>query len=264
MRVPALRATLTRADGVTTTIFESTPVYPTASRFWETVAKHKLTQFYTAPTAIRLLRRLGEKFVEGHDLSSLRTIGSVGEPINPEAWHWYNEHVGKKECAVVDTYWQTETGSIILTYVPPPGVPELTRRQSSARSDQDQARSGDAPLLRYRARPPRPHHRRARRGQRQGGCPRHQEAVALDREDRLQRPLALPRDVHEGKCPRPMGGADACSPTLDTTSRETALDVTLTATVRALPLLDPADVRRLDPWPCRRRDQRFGSPSLDR
>ncbi|GAA5920340.1 hypothetical protein JCM1841_005571 [Sporobolomyces salmonicolor] len=106
------------ANGVTTTIFESTPVYPTPSRFWETVAKHKLTQFYTAPTAIRLLRRLGDQHTKGHDLSSLRTIGSVGEPINPEAWEWYWEHVGNKECAVVDTYWQTETGSIIITPLP--------------------------------------------------------------------------------------------------------------------------------------------------
>ncbi|BGO93616.1 hypothetical protein NBRC10512_001250 [Rhodotorula toruloides] len=106
------------ANGVTTTIFESTPVYPTPSRFWEVVAKHKLTQFYTAPTAIRLLRRLGEEHTKGHDLSTLRTIGSVGEPINPEAWEWYWEHVGKKECAVVDTYWQTETGSIIITPLP--------------------------------------------------------------------------------------------------------------------------------------------------
>ncbi|KAI5481396.1 hypothetical protein MNV49_004152 [Pseudohyphozyma bogoriensis] len=106
------------ANGVTTTIFESTPVYPTPSRFWEVVAKHKITQFYTAPTAIRLLRRLGEQHVKGHDLSSLRTIGSVGEPINPEAWEWYWEHVGGKECAVVDTYWQTETGSIIITPLP--------------------------------------------------------------------------------------------------------------------------------------------------
>ncbi|KAK4057085.1 acetyl-coenzyme A synthetase 2 [Microbotryomycetes sp. JL221] len=106
------------ANGVTTTIFESTPVYPTASRFWEVVEKHKLTQFYTAPTAIRLLRRLGEEHTKKHDLSTLRTIGSVGEPINPEAWEWYWEHVGKKECAVVDTYWQTETGSIIITPLP--------------------------------------------------------------------------------------------------------------------------------------------------
>lgn len=82
------------------------------------VAKHKVTQFYTAPTAIRALRRLGDKWVEKCDLSSLRVIGSVGEPINPEAWEWYNAKVGKGQCAVVDTYWQTETGSIIITPLP--------------------------------------------------------------------------------------------------------------------------------------------------
>ncbi|KAF5320426.1 hypothetical protein D9611_010815 [Ephemerocybe angulata] len=106
------------ALGVTTTVFESTPVYPTPSRYWETVEKHKLTQFYSAPTAIRLLRRLGHHHVEKHDLSTLRVLGSVGEPINPEAWHWYNEHVGKTECAIVDTFWQTETGSIVVTPFP--------------------------------------------------------------------------------------------------------------------------------------------------
>lgn len=105
-------------NGVTTTIFESTPVYPTPSRYWESVAKHKITQFYTAPTAIRLLRRLGEEHVKGHDLSTLRTIGSVGEPINPEAWNWYHEHVGQLEAHVTDTYWQTETGSIIIAPLP--------------------------------------------------------------------------------------------------------------------------------------------------
>jgi len=105
-------------NGVTTTIFESTPVYPTPSRYWEAVERHKITQFYTAPTAIRLLRRLGEEHTKKHDLSTLRTIGSVGEPIAPEAWNWYHEHVGQKECSVVDTYWQTETGSIIVTPLP--------------------------------------------------------------------------------------------------------------------------------------------------
>lgn len=105
-------------NGITTLIFESTPVYPTASRYWEVVAKHKITQFYTAPTSIRLLRRLGEEHVQGHDLSSLRVIGTVGEPINPEAWDWYNENVGKKECAVVDTYWQTETGAHMIAPFP--------------------------------------------------------------------------------------------------------------------------------------------------
>jgi len=106
------------SNGVTTTVFESTPVYPTPSRYWQMVEKHKLTQFYTAPTAIRLLRRLGAHHVEPHDLSSLRVIGSVGEPINPEAWTWYNENVGRNQCAVVDTYWQTETGSIVVTPFP--------------------------------------------------------------------------------------------------------------------------------------------------
>ena len=102
------------ANGVTTTVFESTPTYPTPSRYWETVAKHKLTQFYSAPTAIRLLRRHGEQHVGDHDLTSLRVLGSVGEPINPEAWNWYNEHVGKKQCAIVDTFWLVFLLSLIL------------------------------------------------------------------------------------------------------------------------------------------------------
>ncbi|KAF8635001.1 hypothetical protein AX15_000614 [Amanita polypyramis BW_CC] len=105
-------------NGVATTAFESTPVYPTPSRYWETVQKHSLTQFYSAPTAIRHLRRLGEHHTKGFDLSSLRVLGSVGEPINPEAWNWFNEHVGHKQCAIVDTFWQTETGSIVVTPFP--------------------------------------------------------------------------------------------------------------------------------------------------
>ncbi|KAI9300151.1 acetyl-coenzyme A synthetase [Cunninghamella echinulata] len=105
-------------NGATTVVFESTPTYPNPSRFWELIQTHKVTQFYTAPTAIRALRRLGDQWLDGYDLSSLRVIGSVGEPINPEAWHWYNDKVGKNQCAVVDTYWQTETGSIIVTPLP--------------------------------------------------------------------------------------------------------------------------------------------------
>ncbi|KAI8891217.1 acetyl-coenzyme A synthetase [Backusella circina FSU 941] len=104
--------------GVTTVLFESTPTYPNPSRFWDLIQKHKITQFYTAPTAIRALRRLGDQWLDGYDLSSLRVIGSVGEPINPEAWDWYNEKVGQNRCAVVDTYWQTETGSIIVSPLP--------------------------------------------------------------------------------------------------------------------------------------------------
>ncbi|CAG8471446.1 15888_t:CDS:2 [Acaulospora morrowiae] len=105
-------------NGATTVLFESTPIYPSPSRYWETVSKHKITQFYTAPTAIRLLRKYGREHVDGHDLSSLRLIGSVGEPIQPEAWEWYNEVVGRNECAIIDTYWQTETGSIIISPFP--------------------------------------------------------------------------------------------------------------------------------------------------
>lgn len=93
-------------------------MYPTPSRYWQTVDKYKITQFYSAPTAIRLLRRLGSEHVKGYDLSSIRTLGSVGEPINSEAWLWYNEHVGRGQCAIVDTWWQTETGSIMITPFP--------------------------------------------------------------------------------------------------------------------------------------------------
>lgn len=107
------------ALGVTTTVFESTPVYPNASRYWDFVDKWKATQLYTAPTAIRLLRRMGDEAVAKYDLSSLRVLGSVGEPINPEAWHWYNEQAGKGgQCAIVDTYWMTETGSHVITPLP--------------------------------------------------------------------------------------------------------------------------------------------------
>ncbi|KAJ1864994.1 acetyl-coenzyme A synthetase 2 [Coemansia sp. RSA 2703] len=106
------------ALGSTSVIFESVPTYPDASRYWKLVEDHKITQFYTAPTAIRALRRHGDEFVTKCDLSSLRVIGSVGEPINPDAWTWYNEVVGGSRCAVVDTYWQTETGSHVITPLP--------------------------------------------------------------------------------------------------------------------------------------------------
>jgi acetyl-CoA synthetase len=108
------------ANGVTTVMFESVPTYPNAGRYWQMVDTHKITQFYTAPTAIRALRRMGNEHVAPYNLSSLRVLGSVGEPINPEAWIWYYEVVGRHNVPVVDTYWQTETGSIILT--PLPGV----------------------------------------------------------------------------------------------------------------------------------------------
>ncbi|KAJ2317714.1 acetyl-coenzyme A synthetase 2, partial [Coemansia sp. RSA 2681] len=106
------------ALGSTSVVFESVPTYPDASRYWKLVEDHKITQFYTAPTAIRALRRHGDDFVTKCDLSSLRVIGSVGEPINPDAWTWYNDVVGGGRCAVVDTYWQTETGSHVITPLP--------------------------------------------------------------------------------------------------------------------------------------------------
>ncbi|MGI3211196.1 acetate--CoA ligase [Roseovarius tibetensis] len=108
------------ANGATTLMFEGVPTWPDAGRFWQVCEKHKVTQFYTAPTAIRALMSKGTEPVEGSDLSSLRILGSVGEPINPEAWNWYNENVGKGRCPIVDTFWQTETGGILIT--PLPGI----------------------------------------------------------------------------------------------------------------------------------------------
>lgn len=106
------------ANGATTVMFEGVPTWPDAGRFWEVCAKHKVTQFYTAPTAIRALMAKGPEPVAAHDLSSLRILGTVGEPINPEAWNWYDEHVGKGRCPIVDTWWQTETGGHLITPLP--------------------------------------------------------------------------------------------------------------------------------------------------
>ncbi|MES2144885.1 MAG: AMP-binding protein, partial [Pseudomonadota bacterium] len=106
------------ANGATTLMFEGVPTWPDAGRFWEVIAKHRVTQFYTAPTAIRALMGLGPDWVNKHDLSSLKLLGSVGEPINPEAWNWYHTHVGKGAIPIVDTFWQTETGGHIITPLP--------------------------------------------------------------------------------------------------------------------------------------------------
>ena len=105
-------------NGATTVIFEGVPSYPDFGRFWEVIEKHKVNQFYTAPTAIRSLAKENSSWVDKHDLSSLKVIGSVGEPINEEAWHWYNDHVGKKTSPIVDTWWQTETGGIMISPIP--------------------------------------------------------------------------------------------------------------------------------------------------
>tara|TARA_R110002049_G_scaffold160202_2_gene325237 strand:- start:18124 stop:20079 length:1956 start_codon:yes stop_codon:yes gene_type:complete len=106
------------ANGATTVMFEGVPTYPDASRFWQVCEKHKVNQFYTAPTAIRALMGLGDDYVKKADLSSLRILGTVGEPINPEAWNWYNDVVGGGRCPIVDTWWQTETGGHLMTPLP--------------------------------------------------------------------------------------------------------------------------------------------------
>ncbi|CAM1345131.1 acetate--CoA ligase [Tenacibaculum amylolyticum] len=106
------------ANGATTVMFEGVPSYPDYGRFWQIVEKHKINQFYTAPTAIRALAKEGLAHVEPHNLSSLKILGTVGEPINEEAWHWYDDNIGKRKSPIVDTWWQTETGGIMITPIP--------------------------------------------------------------------------------------------------------------------------------------------------
>ncbi|MFP4511150.1 MAG: acetate--CoA ligase [Spirochaetaceae bacterium] len=111
------------ANGATTVMFESTPVYPDAGRYWDMVERHRITQFYTAPTALRAVARESSDYVKKYDRSSLRVLGTVGEPINPDTWKWYHDTVGEKRCAIVDTWWQTETGGIMIS--PLPGATDL-------------------------------------------------------------------------------------------------------------------------------------------
>jgi acetyl-CoA synthetase len=110
----------TLANGATCVMYEGSPDTPARDRFWEIIEKHKVTIFYTAPTAIRTFMKWGDQYPEGRDLSSLRLLGSVGEPINPEAWIWYQQTIGKERCPVIDTWWQTETGHMLIT--PLPGI----------------------------------------------------------------------------------------------------------------------------------------------
>jgi acetyl-CoA synthetase len=106
------------ANGATTVMFEGVPSYPDYSRFWQIIEKHNVNQFYTAPTAIRALAKENLNFIEKINLGCLKVLGSVGEPINEEAWHWYNDNIGKKKCPIVDTWWQTETGGILISPIP--------------------------------------------------------------------------------------------------------------------------------------------------
>ncbi|MEO7043368.1 MAG: acetate--CoA ligase [Gemmatimonadaceae bacterium] len=112
------------ANGATCVMYEGAPDWPDKDRFWALIAKHRITILYTAPTAIRAFMKWGDQYPARHDLSSLRLLGSVGEPINPEAWMWYSEHIGHKKCPIVDTWWQTETGSIVIS--PLPGLTSTT------------------------------------------------------------------------------------------------------------------------------------------
>jgi acetyl-CoA synthetase len=106
------------ANAATTVIFEGVPTYPDSGRFWDVIDRHKVEAFYTAPTAIRALMREGEGPVKARSLDSLRVLGSVGEPINPEAWNWYHRVIGKERCPIVDTWWQTETGGLLISPLP--------------------------------------------------------------------------------------------------------------------------------------------------
>jgi acetyl-CoA synthetase len=106
------------ANGATTVMYEGVPSYPHWGRFWEVIVKHKVNQFYTAPTAIRALAKQNLSHVEKYDLSSLKVLGTVGEPINEEAWHWYNDNIGKKKCPIVDSWFQTENGGMMISPIP--------------------------------------------------------------------------------------------------------------------------------------------------
>ena len=135
------------AAGATAVMYEGAPDYPAFDRFWQIVEKQKVTIFYTSPTAIRALIRQGDQWPNAHDLSSLRLLGSVGEPINPAAWEWYYKVIGKEKCPIVDTWWQTETGAIMIAPVPgavplKPGSATLPLTGHHHRNRRHQRRSG--------------------------------------------------------------------------------------------------------------------------
>ena len=118
-------------NGATQVVFEGVPNYPDHGRFWDVVQKHKVNIIYTAPTAIRALMREGDEWVTKYDRSSLRLLGSVGEPINPEAWRWYFDVVGEGRCPIIDTWWQTETGGCMITTLPAAIASPITRPKLS-------------------------------------------------------------------------------------------------------------------------------------
>jgi acetyl-CoA synthetase len=109
-------------NAATSIVFEGIPTFPDAGRFWDVIDKHQVNIFYTAPTAIRSLMAMGDEFLEGKNLSSLQVLGSVGEPINEEAWYWFHDKIGKEKCSIVDTWWQTETGATMMTPIAKLGI----------------------------------------------------------------------------------------------------------------------------------------------
>ena len=166
-------------NGATTVMYEGAPNFPDMDRFWALVAKHKVTVFYTAPTAIRTFMKWGAEFPNRHDMSSLRLLGSVGEPINPEAWMWYREVIGKERCPIVDTWWQTETGAIMIA--PLPGA--IATKPGSATKPlpgivaEVVTRAGERGSARVRR------------------LPHHQEALAFDDAHHLRRCRALQEPI---------------------------------------------------------------------
>ena len=161
-------------------MYEGAPDWPQKDRFWEIIERYGVTIFYTAPTAIRAFMRWGTEWPKKRDLSSLRLLGSVGEPINPEAWVWYHRYIGGEKCPVVDTWWQTETGAIMIT--PLPGL------------DDDEARLGDARLSRRQG---RDQERERRDDADRRRTTDADAAVAVDAPRHLRRPGALRVDVLE-------------------------------------------------------------------
>ena len=186
------------ANGATIVMYEGVPNHPGNDRFWAIIEKYGVTIFYTAPTAIRTFMKWGAEEPAKHDLSSLRVIGTVGEPINPEAWMWYHTHIGGERCPVVDTWWQTETGGIMIS--PLPGA--TTTKPGSATF-------------------PLPgHHRRARRRRRPAGDQRRRlpdadPPVAGDAARHLERPRALP--ARRTGIASPAGTSPATAPSSTTT-----------------------------------------------
>ena len=200
------------ANGATTLMFEGVPNYPDASRFWEVVDKHQVNIFYTAPTAIRALMREGDGAgEEDHRASRLRLLGSVGEPINPEAWIWYHRVVGEGRCPIVDTWWQTETGGILIT--PLPGATDL--------------KPGSATLPFFGVQPVMVDaDGKVLRGRRRAATSCIADSLARPDAHGLRRPRALRRDLLQAPIPASTSPATAAAATRTATTGSPAASTT--------------------------------------